>query len=186
MPARTGGEMEEAIVFLDRHGRYVTANTAALNLLDVPDHELASFRVARGYDERLRRLADWGILTQRGAGIGESLLVSPGGRRFEVTVLVTHIATGWQITIEPLDRPAREPGVMRRSPEVLAAWRGAERRLANGDEPDIARDVDRLRHQYGQLTAHLAAKPDEGADAWPGAKAPPANARENEAASAET
>lgn len=154
--------MEEAIVFLDRHGRYVTATTAALQMLEVADQELSSFRVARAQGPRQQRLADWGVLVERGPGIGESLLVSSAGRRLAVTVLVTHIATGWQITIQPLDRPAEEPGVVRRSPEVLAAWRGAERRLADGGEPDTARDVERLRRQYGQLTAHLAGEGEDG------------------------
>ena len=137
--------MEEALVFLDRHGRYVTATTTALQLLHVADRELASFRVARGQVSGSHELADWGALAERGAGIGESLLVSPGGERYEVTVLVTHIPTGWQLTIEPLDRPAQEPGVMRRSHEVLAAWRGAEGRLADGDGWDLAHEVERLR-----------------------------------------
>lgn len=117
--------MEEALVFLDRHGRYVTATTTTLQMLRVADQDLASFRVASGQDSRRQELADWGVLAERGPGIGESLLVSPGGERYDVTVLVTHIPTGWQLTIEQLDRPARESGVMGRSPEVLAAWRGA-------------------------------------------------------------
>lgn len=117
--------MEEALVFLDRHGRYVTATTTALQMLRVADQDLASFRVAHGQDSRRQELADWGVLAERGPGVGESLLVSPGGERYEVTVLVTHIPTGWQLTIEALDPPAREPGVMRGSPEALAAWRGA-------------------------------------------------------------
>jgi hypothetical protein len=150
--------VEEALVFLDRHGRYVTASTAALAMLGVADHELASFSVARTLSARRQELADWGALAERGPGIGESLLVSPAGRQFQVTVVVTHIATGWQITLEPLDRPAREPGIVRKSPEILAAWRGAERRLAEGGEAETARDVERLRRQYGQLAAHLAAE----------------------------
>jgi hypothetical protein len=154
--------VEEALVFLDRHGRYVTATTAALQMLDVADQELSSFRVAKAQGPRRQELADWGVLAERGPGIGESLLVSPGGRRFEVSILVTHIATGWQISIEPLDRPAQEPGVVRRSPEVLAAWRGAERRLADGGEPETARDIVRLRRQYEQLTAHLAGEGENG------------------------
>ena len=139
--------MEEALVFLDRHGRYVTASTAALAMIGVADQELASFRVAGTRGSHRRELADWGALAERGPGIGESLLIAPDGRRFEVTVLITHIATGWQVTLESLDRPAREPGVVRRPPEVLAARRGALRQLANGEESDTARNVDRLRRQ---------------------------------------
>lgn len=141
--------MEEALVFLDRHGRYVTATMTALELLHVVDRELASFQVAQGQDSDGHELADWGALAERGVGIGESLLVSPSGERYEVTVLVTHIPTGWQLTIEP-----------------LAAWRGAERRLADGNEPTV-REVDRLRRQNGQLTAHLLGEADEAVDAAP-------------------
>lgn len=149
--------VEEALVFLDRYGRYVTATTAALTLIGVPDHELASFRVASIQRARRVELADWGVLTERGAGVGEARLIAPDGREFQVSAVVTHISSGWRITLEPLDRPAQEPGVMRMAPEVLAAWRGAERSLATEGESDgaTAGDVDRLRRQYGQLTAQL-------------------------------
>jgi len=161
--------LDEALVFLDRRGRYVTANTAALALIGVADRELARFSVSGTGAMGRPTLADWGVLTDHAPGIGESILVAPDGRRFDVSLVVSRIASGWRIAIEPLDGPAHEPGVIRMAPEVIAAWRGAERRV-NGDGPNGAtsQEINRLRRQYGQLTAQLR-EADGGLDDAPAA-----------------
>jgi hypothetical protein len=162
--------VDELIVRLDVDGRVVAACASGSAASLVP-RLAASHRAARGGAMDVRGVGlDWSTLTVHGGGAGEITLLEPDGSERSLLVVVERDEDGWVATFRPLARAAREPGVIRDLPALLAAWRAAERALeaSDGQSPALAGETRRLADLYAILSRAAAQRtaPDtQGTDA---------------------
>ena len=150
----------ETAVFLGPDGHIEDATSAALDLLGLSLKEL------RGVSPRaLLAMADaesqalsetWRTPVPKVAA-GEATVVRPDGTTRRVRFVLTTLGESrYKVVLEPLSLPADRGLVFYGMPDVLAAWRAAERRLAEappGSEEweTAAAESEAFRRQYQRL-----------------------------------
>ncbi len=156
----------EAVISIDSDGRYIDANSAALDLLGVSLAELlgSSDRFAirpsiAAEDAALR--ADW---EKKGSEplVGTTGLRRADGTTIRVAYAIEGVNSGFRARLRPVEGSPHEPASVYSVGDVLREWRSAERALAElmPGSPEWARtlsEIELLRGRYQEL--FKAAKP---------------------------
>jgi PAS domain-containing protein len=153
-----------ATVYLDRDGRYLDADSAALDLLGVgtleelqrlPPDAFAAVPPDPSEQEAFRSA----YFSSRAEGVlAEGAFRRPDGELVRVRTAILGEADGrFRALFYVLERPTTNLSVRAyRIGDVLAEWRAVERQLAAVDPAtpagaDLQREVDLLRAQYQEL-----------------------------------
>jgi PAS domain-containing protein len=153
-----------AVVLLDAAGRYVDANAPALDLLGVATVELLrdtppeTFSVVRTDPEEQAAFRQaYADSAARG------LLIESAFRRIDGELVRARTAIlpdeqgGYRAILHPIERPTKDLSWrVYTVADVLAEWRGAERKLVELDETSdeaarIHQQIDLLREQYQRM-----------------------------------
>lgn len=142
-------------MILGADGRYEDANAAALAVLGLTIEQLRALPPralsTTPVEEADSLRAEW---ERSGAtsALGETTLLRPDGTRLRATFRVMPAADGrFRATFEPVSTPVDQPTELYTVGRVLAAWRAAERKLA-----EVTPDSDEgraLQARIGQLRA---------------------------------
>lgn len=151
---------DEAAVILGPDGHFEDASPRALELLGLSLEQLRGLSpralMAMAGDESEALSETWKAPGPKAAG-GEATVVRPDGRALRIRFLLTTIETGkYKVSLMPLSAPPSEGFVVYTLPEVLAAWRAAERRLAEAtpgspEWQELQAEIDAFRRRYQSL-----------------------------------
>jgi hypothetical protein len=161
-----------AAIILDREGRYIDADEAALDLLGVPSVDelrktppdaFAAVPPDPVEQEAWRKA----YFASRAEGVlAEGALRRRDGELVRVrTAIMEEPDGGFRALMYPIERPTTNLSAKTyRIAEVLAEWRAAERWLSAVDlDTDegrtVQRDVELLRAQYQQLVRRASLRP---------------------------
>jgi len=162
---------DETAVILGPDGHFEDASPAALELLGLSLAELkglsprALLMMADAESEALSET--WRTPVAKAAA-GEATLVRPDGTNRRVRFVLMTLEEGrYQVSLELLGRPPERGLVFYEMPDLLAAWRAAERRLADEmpGSPEwaaAAAESEEFRQQYLRLfeSKRRATEPD--------------------------
>ena len=161
----------------DRHGRYLDADDAALELLGLTLEELRSMRVGQFSGPHAELAATvWRRLAATGQDMpsGEGTLYLPNGT--EVRVRYLRIAArpsgDYELDLEPIEAASTQrPPTSDRPSSILREWRAAEREAAAAaasdgpgamsDPSDATDAVDKLRRLYQDSVVARTEAPSE-------------------------
>jgi PAS domain S-box-containing protein len=160
----------EAVITIDKAGRYLDANAAALDLLGVSLDELRASEPGRFAVQPAIESEQAALRNPWEAG-GEQLLVGTAGLRradgstVRVSYAVETVESGFLARIRPVEGSPEAPATLFTVGEVLREWRAAERVLAElaPGTPEWTRtqgEVEMLRGRYQRLFG--AAEPPSG------------------------
>lgn len=151
---------DDAVVFLGRDGHFEDASPAALDLLGIALDELKGLSpralMAMGNAESEALSATWKQSVPKVAA-GEATVQAPDGRARRLRFLLTSVDAGrYKVLLERTDAPPTPGLVVFTLPEVLAAWRASERRLADvvpgsAEWESLRAEIDAFRRQYQSL-----------------------------------
>jgi len=160
------GQLSEAELSLDRTGRYVDANGAALQLLGVSLPEL----LASPPDRFTIEPADEGeqaSLREEWAGGGSRPLVGTAGLKradgqtIRVSYAIEPAGEGFRARLSPIQGSPEAPSSVYTVGSVIREWRAAERQLSElrPESDDWARtknEIEMLRARYQELFRALS------------------------------
>jgi PAS domain-containing protein len=158
--------VREAVLFLDRTGRYIDADEAALELLGVSLAELLASPPDR-FTLVPTDIAEQASLREAWATGGSRPLVGTAGLRrgdgqtIRVAFAVEPADGGFRARLSPIQGEPVAPATMYTVGSVMREWRAAERKLAElvPGTPAWARtrgEIDLLRDRYQELFRSLA------------------------------
>jgi PAS domain S-box-containing protein len=162
----------EAILSLDRAGRFLDANAAALELLGVTLNELIASPADRfafepgGETESAERRADWEATGARPL-VGSAGIKRADGSPIRVAFAVETTSTGFRARLWPIEGAPEAPPTVFSVDDVLREWRAAERGLAvlEPGTPEWIRttsEIEMLRGKYQDLFRRVEPGSDEG------------------------
>lgn len=151
----------EAVITLDRAGRYTWANEAALHLLGVTLAELRASPSDRFAIQPAREDEQAALRKAWESGGSPPLVGTAGLRRADGTTVRVSYAieaddSGFRARLRPVEGSPEGPPSVYSVGSVLREWRAAERRLAelSPDSPEWTRtvsEIELLRGRYREL-----------------------------------
>jgi PAS domain-containing protein len=150
--------LDEAVVVLDRNGRYIDANQAALDLLGVSLGDLLGSPSSRFSIEPTGE-GDQAALTSEWSDTGHQPLLGTAGLRrgdgttIRVSYAIERSEDGFRARLSPVGGAADAPSTVYSVGSVLREWRAAERSLSaldpgSSDWSRVADEIEMLRSRY--------------------------------------
>jgi PAS domain S-box-containing protein len=158
----------EALLTLDRTGRYVDANDAALGLLGLSLPELLASPPDRFTIEPAEEAEQASLLEEWANGgsrplVGTAGLKRADGQTIRVSYAIEPVDAGFRARLSPIRGSPEAPPSVYTVGSVMREWRAAERQLSEllpGSE-DWARtksEIEMLRGRYQELFRALSGR----------------------------